>query len=378
MRIHILWVILASQLLCLDFVKAEYPVHPETLKCAETLGLSNELEILLDQRQKVTQNPREDYYFQFIRAYYNPFVEKVLRTLTAIPQSKYLHNASARGDHFAINDLITNQGVDVDNRGPFGFTALSVADDVSTTRQLLALKADANLPNVLGHIPLHSAAFSDTQPDRIFVLLDYGSDIEAQDLLGRTPIISAIENGNVNAFRALRSRGASLSVRTIGTPNALLANYLFSLNFVISVNSSDEVVTENYDKEAQRKKRTTMARLILDEDPSFLHTVDFIYQATALDWAGFFGDVESINLYLERGLSPKLVNGNKETPLHVAARSNQVAAFLRLQDIDPHLMTAVDKDGLTPEESARRHHAWDVLRAINSRNSGLWPNFFIP
>lgn len=364
--------ILGSHLLYPDTVNATtFLIQKDTLDCAVALGLDSDLETVRSLRQQVIESPTEENWFQFKNTY-NHFEDQVAASRRH--QTTHLHEAAMHGSISAINDLVENQGIDIDKtRGAYGTTPLFVAHTNAIPR-LLALGADVNASDALGATPLHAAVLLDQPARVIHFLLNRGAHIEAQTLLGHTPIISAIIEGNESLFHTLRSRGASLNVDVIVAKNALLAIYIYPL---IIDNRPNYTGFLSYPKpkEVQRSIRTTMARLILDTEPSLLYTVDLIYRSTPLHWAGFYGDIESMTLFLERGLSPTVLNGNGETPLHVAARSNQVEAFLMLKDEDPSLVEVLDKDGRTPIESARHFRAWNVLRVATDM---IPPNFFVP
>lgn len=60
---------------------------------------------------------------------------------------------------------------------------------------------------------LHEAAFLD-EPDEIEGLLAHGVDLECRDVLGHTPLITAVNGGSLDSFSILLSAGARTDVRT--------------------------------------------------------------------------------------------------------------------------------------------------------------------
>lgn len=359
----ILWSLFVGtwNLLCIPFAMA-LPMQNDPSACAKALGLSHQLEAVLAQRQLVVQNPNEENYKQFLKVYRHYHRDVAYRT-----QTTPLHEATNNDDIPKINDLVTHQGFDINTRGLYGDTPVSFAP-VEITRHLLSLGADANAVNPLGQTSLHYHALDGSFPGNIDVLLDHGADIEARDLHGMTPIIFTFAKGNVEVFHALRSRGASLHVNTVAAPNALLAVYIHALSGDYRIDANPHgpgILSITQDtNDSYKEARITMARLVLEEEPSFLHTVDHIHRASPLHWASFYGDTESIRLFLDRGASLTRLNGEGETALHVAARSNQVRAFFMLRSENPRLMTFTDNNGRNPIESARHADAKDILTLL--------------
>lgn len=60
---------------------------------------------------------------------------------------------------------------------------------------------------------LHEAAFLD-EPDEIKGLLAHGADLECHDVLGHTPLITAVNGASLDSFTVLMSAGARTDVRT--------------------------------------------------------------------------------------------------------------------------------------------------------------------
>lgn len=334
--------------------------------CVKAVDFGDELKRFNHQSRRVSQYPTEENFMQYINSY-NHLVEQVANK----SEITSLHEAAKNGDISKIYDLVGNQGVDVNIRGGvYGGTPLVTAPYIAM-RRLFSLGANVNATDALGRMSLHAAAFSDAhlltetfyianvQSNAMSFLLNRDANIEAQDLLGRTPMFYAILGGNIQAFWTLRINGASLKFELIGAENALQALYVYN-----DVPIDFEGVRLDTRSAASKEKRTTMAKLILDEEPSFLRTVDPIYGSTPLHWAAFYGDTEGIDFYLEKGLLPTRTNFAGETPMHVAARSNQVEAFLMLKNVDSNLMTIVDGNGRTPSEVAGDYDAKDILSVI--------------
>ncbi len=159
------------------------------------------------------------------------------RDLTAKPDAKTEPNTTEKTQTAAPN-------TDVDARDEKGHTALYravLAHDIQTMVSLLERHADPN-------------AFSDADsiPDNWYVplmfangkeaalLIAYGAKLEITDERGRTPLIYAYENGDMDAVKALVANGADVNTYSrvwgsSGTPlsaaaatkNVKLSQFLF-------------------------------------------------------------------------------------------------------------------------------------------------------
>ena len=111
-----------------------------------------------------------------------------------------------------LNDLfqkynILFQPIDANN-----LTALHFAVQMSKKKSLLFLckmmaPIGMNIPDILGHIPLHQAA-AKGDTDIILMLIKFGSNVNAQTISGETPLMKAIAFYQVEATKILLRFGA--------------------------------------------------------------------------------------------------------------------------------------------------------------------------
>ena len=109
-----------------------------------------------------------------------------------------------------INTLL-DKGADVDAQDNQGYTALMNAVDEGwddLVHVLLEGGAAVDKKDEKGWTALH---FASNKPDIVLTLLDYGADVNAQDLLGMTPLMRAARSGNANVISLLLERGALIN-----------------------------------------------------------------------------------------------------------------------------------------------------------------------
>ena len=90
-----------------------------------------------------------------------------------------------------IIGLLLSKGADVNARDKFGRTPLYNARDPATAEQLLDAGADASMPDQRRCTPLHMAlktSWGSKRLDMVRVYLSRGTDVNAQDIEGNTPL----------------------------------------------------------------------------------------------------------------------------------------------------------------------------------------------
>jgi len=126
-----------------------------------------------------------------------------------------LVDAAKRGDGHAVHRLI-EAGVDLDTRGPMGYTALHWAGIRGNWRifaELVAAGAPVNAIGSDGGTPLHWTCHHD-RTDAVELLLDAGADVGIQNRWGRTPLHVAARRGCLDVAEQLLDAGADPNATT--------------------------------------------------------------------------------------------------------------------------------------------------------------------
>lgn len=92
---------------------------------------------------------------------------------------------------------------------------VTIRPAIATLSAVLALMI-MNGPAKAGHddcVALHEAAFMD-EPQDVRDLIRHGADINCLDVLGQTPLITAVNGASIDSFTILLDAGAKVDVRT--------------------------------------------------------------------------------------------------------------------------------------------------------------------
>ena len=203
---------------------------------------------------------------------------------------------------------------------------------------------------------LHWAARE--RPEWVGRLLDRGCELEARDVLGRTPLHEALFTGHDDAARLLIKRGADVkAVDPYGATTVILAARLCQAELV------RELLDDGVDPNARSSSGASALvwALLRDDD---LHVAKLLISRGAdvnvkdamghslLHWVCAFGSVRAADYLIERGVASNGVDQEGITPLHVAAWRGrpELARLLVAAGADPNASTT---EGETPLDWAR-------------------------
>ena len=98
--------------------------------------------------------------------------------------------------------------LDQEGWSPLGLAVL--AEDLKTTKFLLAKKADVNIKDADGFAPLHWAVIKGNKKV-IGLLIKYNADVNVTEKDGITPLITAVGENQLDVVKYLLSKGAAIN-----------------------------------------------------------------------------------------------------------------------------------------------------------------------
>lgn len=261
--------------------------------------------------------------------------------------------ASARDDQPTVQALI-KKGVKINDLNEFYSSALMMASDTAILQALLNNGAEINIKTNDGVSPLMKAV---ERGDiyAVQILLNRGANVDIKDATGTTPLWWAASLNHTAVALALLEKGAD--------PNAKkevdgMTPLMYAAN-----NGNTKLVQALLNKRADPnlKMSTGMTALILESnnEETIATTMQLLldYGAdvnvanhwgfTALHFAAQRGRIDKVNALLDKGVNVDLTNINGETPLILAANYGHLDVVQRLQNKHADINTK-EKRGWTP------------------------------
>ncbi|KAK7934325.1 hypothetical protein WMY93_005221 [Mugilogobius chulae] len=241
---------------------------------------------------------------------------------------------------------IENDCMDVNVRGPDGFTPLMIAScsggGLETGNSEEEEDASANVINDFiyqGANSLHLAARY-ARSDAAKRLLEASADANIQDNMGRTPLHAAVAADAQGVFQILiRNRATDLDARMHdGTTPLILAARLAVEGMV------EELINCHADVNA------------IDD-----------FGKSALHWAAAVNNVEAAIVLLKNGANKDMQNNKEETPLFLAAREGSYETAKVLLDHFANREITDHMDRL-PRDIAQERMHHDIVRLMDEYN----------
>uniref|UniRef100_A0A7N6BF60 Euchromatic histone-lysine N-methyltransferase 2 n=1 Tax=Anabas testudineus TaxID=64144 RepID=A0A7N6BF60_ANATE len=206
-----------------------------------------------------------------------------------------------------------------------------------------------------------------------YILIQAGSQVDAQDKDMRTPLLEAIINNHIEVARYLIQNGACVyhSVSEDGYTGLHHAAKLGNLEIVKMLLETGQVDVNAQDNGgwtpiiwAAEHKHVDVIKVLLNRGADV--TINDKELNVCLHWAAYAGNVDIAELVLNAGCALSSVNMHGDTPLHIAAREGYlecVTLFLsRGADID-----IMNREGDTPLTLARPDTPVWVALQINRK-----------
>lgn len=278
----------------------------------------------------------------------NPDIASLL--LNAKPDRQVVDDAliyaAGKGDTQGVK-LLLEKGAHIDGKNKDGETALTRAVwqcQAETVKLLLEKGASPGLKNAQHDSALSLAAahernlvVSAADPDnaeyRIAdVLLDMGANVDEPDDFGRTPLLSAVERGDIPLMKLLLRKGANVGYKDHNGDSPLRHGLISDSDTQIenpdvaallldnaSTDLRDDVLNLALVDAAHRGDKVEV-QLLLDKGAK-IDAKTSRYGSTALISAVERDQIETVKLLLDNGADPSATNGRGQTALTIAAGS---------------------------------------------------------
>lgn len=243
-----------------------------------------------------------------------------------------LHHALASG-HIDMAKYLIERGADIDLKDKDKAAPLHNAAFLGSLEVVdLLLKKGAaalNEGNFRGQTPLHFAC-ERGHPAVVTRLLDAGADIEARDMIGRTPLMTTGMSQNMEIAKDLIERGADVNAAAKRGPVA------YTTLSVTAMYGFKDLVDLLIDKDASILKDSLEPTFAFAVEMGHPRLFEYVLE-NGLDLAtvreldpGFVfnaaagGSVEIMKALLDHGFDADQKDGDGWTPLHVAAVGGKI------------------------------------------------------
>ncbi|CAH1795593.1 unnamed protein product [Owenia fusiformis] len=251
-----------------------------------------------------------------------------------------LHLAVQNGK-LKVAEILLMNGAPVDFQKARGMTALMLATIQgykSIVQLLLDHKASVLIVDEDQMTVVHKAALYN-QTTILPLLLRCGADLNAKDIDNFTPLLCASWKGHSKTVRFLLDHGAQIAEVDCSLKTCL--------HWATECN--------NYETLTTLLQFEGMCNLIERRDQS---------DQTVLHYAATLGNIEAVQLLLDKGARPGSKDQEDKTPLHLAAESNNVEVVRCLINLSGAETNDDDIDGRTPLLLACLHGHSVVVRLL--------------
>ena len=271
--------------------------------------------------------------------------------------------AALAGRHFQIANHLHHNGAHMNVRGDNGKSPLHSAvsyGDLEMVQVLLDYKTDVNAQDDYNWTPIHEVSsrypFQDqvpnisiSRPDVARLLLERGADPNARMKNGLTPLHVAAKDGRVEVARVLLKHGANVGTEDNKgrTP------------FHAAVDYSEQRGWEGNADYASGK--LDVVRVLLEHGANAC--AEDNERRTPLQTAAGSGSVEVVRMLLEHGANACAEDSERRTPLHDAAQFQSIEIVRMLLEHGANAC-AEDNDRGTPLHTAAGSGSVEVVRML--------------
>ena len=204
------------------------------------------------------------------------------------------------GRRFEMADFLLENGVEINTKVLGGVTALHSAHKLrmESLDYLLGKGADITAVDSTGNTVLHAAAWS--QRDEIILkLIESGVDINAVNNNGATALVNACNRDSLDVIQVLLDNGATLEVGECTNENGCTTNPRSPLNTCVNLCKVDFV------------------ELLLKYNADVNHK-DHNFERTPLHLAAIRGNIDILNILIDKGAEINAKDCFNKTPLYYA------------------------------------------------------------
>ncbi|NWW76542.1 ANK2 protein, partial [Climacteris rufus] len=305
-----------------------------------------------------------------------------------------LHVAAHCG-HYRVTKLLLDKRANPNARALNGFTPLHIACKKNRIKVMeLLVKYGASIQAITesGLTPIHVAAFMG-HLNIVLLLLQNGASPDVTNIRGETALHMAARAGQVEVVRCLLRNGALVDARAREEQTPLhIASRLGKTEIVQlllqHMAHPDAATTNGYTPLhiSAREGQLDVASVLLEAGAS--HAMATKKGFTPLHVAAKYGSLEVAKLLLQRracpdsagkkvallllekGASPHATAKNGYTPLHIAAKKNQmqIATTLLNYGAETNILT---KQGVTPLHLASQEGHTDMVTLLLEKGSNI-------
>ncbi|CAF0768923.1 unnamed protein product [Adineta steineri] len=262
-----------------------------------------------------------------------------------IKGSTLLHTACSFNNLPALKRLV-KLNVNLDVRDQQGKTALHRTKDIEIIKFLLESNADINVTDYDGNTPIHvKCAGERNKPielDVIRVLHEYGAELDRCNLNGETCFHLAARNGHTEVLQLLfeldettiresvqaieqkpNQENTSIIGLALRSDHLDSATWLLEHGFMFKQNEADELIHDILAEKIFSGEPEHILQFLCKEGNATLSTI-YDEGNTALHLAASMASIEPLKFLISLDFDPDVINQAKETPLFVAARTNNI------------------------------------------------------
>jgi ankyrin repeat protein len=300
----------------------------------------------------------------------------VFALLVTTAQAGEIHDAAARGDMAAIQQLLQQDPGLVQSKDDRDCTSLHFAADsgrLEVVELLLERGAEIEAKDADGDTPLMWAAYAG-RANVAERLITAGADLKVQNIRQRTPLHYAGSGGSAEIARLLLAHGADINAQDRGGQTPLIRAVLRDKKEVAELllgEGADTELRDDYDRTAlllvaRETGATDMARLLVDKDADINAEDRFSDTPLVLAaWRGFSGIVD---LLIDRGAVIPATGENSEELASYSAERGLVRLFQALVEVGADL-SMKNANGGTLLHSACEGESAEIARLL--LNQGL-------